>query len=86
MCNGGCAELDYSAKKSPYIIFYLYICKPINIPITEDNMKIVFLDAYAANPGDIDWAPWQQLADPDGEPIKVEIHDRTAPEDTLTQS
>ena len=49
-------------------------------------MKIVFLDAYAANPGDIDWAPWQQLAGPDGEPIKVEIHDRTAPEETLARA
>ena len=49
-------------------------------------MKIVFLDAYAANPGDIDWAPWQQLAGPKGEPIKVEIYDRTAPEETLARA
>ena len=45
-------------------------------------MKIVFLDAYAANPGDIDWSPWQHLTDQNGKPIEVEIYERTAPEET----
>ena len=49
-------------------------------------MKIVFLDAYAANPGDVDWAPWQQHVDLDGAPIKVEIYDRTAPEERLARA
>lgn len=33
-------------------------------------MKIVVLDGYALNPGDLDWAPLQALGE-------VEIHDRT---------
>ena len=49
-------------------------------------MKIVFLDAYAANPGDIDWSPWQHLVNQDREPIELEIYDRTAPEETLTRA
>ncbi len=49
-------------------------------------MKIVFLDAYAANPGDIDWSPWQHLVNQDGESIEVEKYDRTAPEETLTRA
>ncbi len=36
-------------------------------------MKIVCLDAHAANPGDLDWSPLQQLGE-------VSIHDRTPPE------
>lgn len=39
-------------------------------------MKIVILDGYAANPGDIDWSPWHQLGD-------VTIYDRTAPTEVL---
>lgn len=42
-------------------------------------MKIVFLDGYAANPGDIDWTPWNTLGE-------VTIYDRTAPADVLSRS
>lgn len=35
-------------------------------------MKIVVLDGYAANPGDISWEPWQTMGE-------VVIYDRTAP-------
>ncbi|MDO4482571.1 MAG: D-2-hydroxyacid dehydrogenase [Bacillota bacterium] len=38
--------------------------------------KIVVLDGYAANPGDISWAPLQEL----GELI---VYERTAPEDVI---
>lgn len=38
--------------------------------------KIVVLDGYAANPGDISWAPLQEL----GELI---VYDRTSPEDVI---
>ena len=49
-------------------------------------MKLVILDAFAANPGDIDWAPWHELRTGRGEPVQVEIYDRTAPEDRLSRS
>ena len=39
-------------------------------------MKIVVLDGYAANPGDISWEPWNELG-------TIEIYDRTAPADVL---
>lgn len=39
-------------------------------------MKIVILDAYALNPGDLDWSGIQALGD-------VEIYDRTAPQDVM---
>jgi len=41
-------------------------------------MKIVILDGYAANPGDISWEPWQALGE-------VKIYERTAPEDVVTR-
>ena len=40
-------------------------------------MKIVVLDGYTANPGDIDWSPWHALGE-------VQIYDRTAPGEVLT--
>ena len=42
-------------------------------------MKIVVLDGYAANPGDISWEPWKSL----GEFI---VYDRTAPEELLERA
>lgn len=39
-------------------------------------MKIVYLDAYAANPGDIDWAPLNALGE-------VSIYDRTPDAEVL---
>lgn len=41
-------------------------------------MKIVFLDAYAANPGDISWEPWEQISG-----VEVKRFDRTNPSDTV---
>lgn len=43
-------------------------------------MKIVILDAYAANPGDISWEAWEQL-----ENIEFIRYDRTEPRDTVTR-
>lgn len=42
-------------------------------------MKIVILDGYAANPGDISWEPWKVLGD-------VIIYDRTTPDDVLSRA
>ncbi|MDF1658855.1 MAG: NAD(P)-dependent oxidoreductase, partial [Verrucomicrobiales bacterium] len=41
-------------------------------------MKIVILDAYTANPGDLSWDGLSALGD-------VEIHERTAPEDVVAR-
>lgn len=42
-------------------------------------MKIVVLDGFAANPGDISWEPWKEL----GEFV---VYDRTAPEELLKRA
>lgn len=42
-------------------------------------MKIVILDGYAANPGDISWEPWKELGE-------VIVYERTAPEDVLERA
>ena len=42
-------------------------------------MKIVILDAYAANPGDLSWEALQQLGD-------CQIYDRTAPDQVLARA
>lgn len=42
-------------------------------------MKIVVLDAYTANPGDLSWKSLEALGD-------VEIYERTAPEDVLCRA
>lgn len=42
-------------------------------------MKIVVLDGYAANPGDLSWEPWKGL----GEFV---VYDRTAPEELLERA
>ena len=43
-------------------------------------MKIVILDAFAANPGDISWEPWEQLPN-----VEFVRYDRTEPHDTITR-
>lgn len=42
-------------------------------------MKIVVLDAYTANPGDLSWDPLYALG-------QVEVYDRTAPEDVVARA
>lgn len=42
-------------------------------------MKIVVLDAYTANPGDLSWEPLSALG-------QLEIYDRTAPEDVVVRT
>lgn len=42
-------------------------------------MKIVVLDGFAANPGDISWEPWNALGE-------VVIYDRTAPEEVVSRA
>ncbi|MEM7698390.1 MAG: D-2-hydroxyacid dehydrogenase [Verrucomicrobiota bacterium] len=42
-------------------------------------MKIVILDAYAANPGDLDWSALESLGD-------LTIHDRTPPEQVVERA
>ena len=46
-------------------------------------MRIVYLDSYAANPGDIDWKPWQGITDAEGRPVEFVAYERTAPEETI---
>lgn len=45
-------------------------------------MKIVEMDGYAANPGDISWEPWKNIADPtaDGAVCEFVLYDRTPAE------
>ena len=40
--------------------------------------KIVVLDGYAANPGDIGWEPWKALGE-------LKVYERTAPEETVAR-
>ena len=42
-------------------------------------MKIVVLDGYTANPGDISWESWNELAE-------VTVYDRTAPTQLLERA
>ena len=42
-------------------------------------MRIVVLDAYTANPGDISWEKWNRRG-------KLTIYDRTAPEDVVRRA
>lgn len=42
-------------------------------------MKIVILDGFTANPGDLSWDELQKLG-------KLEVYDRTAPEELLTRA
>lgn len=41
-------------------------------------MKIVVLDGYAANPGDISWEPWNELGE-------IIVYPRTAPAEVLSR-
>lgn len=41
--------------------------------------KIVVLDGYAANPGDISWEPWKALGG-------LTVYDRTAPEEVVARA
>jgi glycerate dehydrogenase len=43
------------------------------------KVRLVILDAFATNPGDLSWAPIEALAD-------CTIHDRTAPPDVLART
>ncbi len=49
-------------------------------------MKLVTLDGFAANPGDIDLAAWHALADAEGRPLEMETYDRTAPDEVLLRA
>lgn len=40
-------------------------------------MKIVEIDGYAANPGDISWEPWKNIIEPDGTKCEFVLYDRT---------
>lgn len=40
-------------------------------------MKIVEIDGYAANPGDISWQPWQEITAPDGTLCEFVVYERT---------
>lgn len=42
-------------------------------------MKIVILDGYTTNPGDLDWKGFERLGE-------ITVHDRTAPEDILSRA
>lgn len=46
-------------------------------------MKIVILDGYAANPGDIEWETWNNLVAGDGTKCECVVYDRTAPSEVL---
>ena len=47
--------------------------------INLNSMKIVVLDGYTTNPGDLDWSAFKDLG-------TCVIHDRTAPHQTLPRS
>lgn len=49
-------------------------------------MRIVQLDSFAANPGDISWEAWDNLTDADGNKIDFIRFDRTSPEDTVSRA
>lgn len=66
-------------------IFYNFAWKII---ITQKlpNMKLVILDGFAANPGDIPSDPLMQLHDADGRLVETVIYDRTSPEDVVPRA
>lgn len=43
-------------------------------------MKIVEIDGYAANPGDIDWQPWREIKAADGSLCEFIMYERTPAE------
>ena len=42
-------------------------------------MKIVILDGYSANPGDLSWQPLAQIG-------ALTVYDRTKPEETIERA
>ena len=53
---------------------------------TVTDMKLVILDAYTANPGDISWDAIKALTDAQGNRLNVEIYERTTPEEMLSRA
>ena len=49
-------------------------------------MKIVEMDCYAANPGDISWEPWYNITDKHGDKVIFEKYDRTPSELTVERA
>ena len=49
-------------------------------------MRLVVLDGFTANPGDISSAPFHRLTDAAGQPVTVEIFPRTAPDQLLQRA
>ena len=42
-------------------------------------MKIVILDGYGANPGDLSWKPLEEFGE-------LSVYDRTKPEETISRA
>ncbi len=49
-------------------------------------MKIVEIDGYAANPGDISWEPWKNIVLPDGGKCEFVMYERTSPDMVLERA
>ena len=49
-------------------------------------MKLVVLDGFTANPGDITPQPFMHLCDAEGHPIETVIYDRTSPHQLLSRA
>lgn len=49
------------------------------MPLPPEKMKIVILDAYTANPGDLSWDGLKALGE-------VEVYDRTSPSEVLSRA
>ena len=49
-------------------------------------MKIVELDGYAANPGDISWDAWHNIQAPDGSICEFIQYDRTPAEKVIERA
>ncbi|MBR1840091.1 MAG: D-2-hydroxyacid dehydrogenase [Prevotella sp.] len=49
-------------------------------------MKLIEMDGYAANPGDISWEPWHNITAPTGEKVVFEKYDRTSPSLTVERA
>lgn len=50
-------------------------------------MKIVFLDAFTANPGDLSWDEWKNIVDSSSNaPCQLEVYDRTSPSELLERA
>lgn len=49
-------------------------------------MKIVEMDGFAANPGDISWEPWQNIESPDGGVCEFVKYDRSEPDEVVERA